>query len=292
MRNLRSKFCRRRINNESFSAHQIFKDSAAGALFVIVKFMYKTFTAADYKKYMKLPADYEIAGFVIYGTYRKYPYEQFAESLKRLGHEYKKSELDHEFFNSVAEFEVEGKKYWLTTAYGGAILSEFLHLACLFGSKKNILLGSCGGLKKGATNRDLLVPEWSFAEESSAKAYQPEAGNKYAADETLSKKLAETLAQNYTVHRGPTVTYQAMMGETWEDIQNWSNQGFIGVEMEAATVFSASKYFKVPAAAILRIDDNLIEDETVMDINYESMLDERRQLSQSIFDTAVKEVVS
>lgn len=261
-------------------------------LFDIVEFMYKTFTAADYKKYMKLPEDYEIAGFMIYGTYRNYPYVQFEESLKRLGHEYKKSELEHEFFKSVAEFEVEGKKYWLTTAYGGAILSEFLHLAGLFGSRKNILLGSCGGLKKGASNRDILVPEWSFAEESSAKLYQPEAKNHYAADEALSKKLTAELSKNHTVHPGATVTCQAMMAETWEDIQHWSEQGFIGVEMEAATVFAASSYFNVPAAAILRIDDNLIEDETVMDINYEGMLEERRQLSQSIFDTAVKELIS
>lgn len=254
--------------------------------------MYKTFTAADYKKHMKLPDEYSIAGFMIYGTFRTYPFEQFEESLKHRKTEYRKTKLEHDFFNSLLEFEVEGKKYWIATAYGGALLSEYLHLACLFGSKKNILLGSCGGLKKGASSLELIVPDWSFANESSAKAYQPEANGKYLADKDLSDKLASKLSEKYKVHRGATVTYQAMMAETWEDIQSWSSQGFVGVEMEAATVFAASGHFKVPAAAVLRIGDNLIEEQTVMDVNYESTRDLRRQVSQDAFDVIVEELLA
>lgn len=254
--------------------------------------MYKTFTAADYQRHMKLSENYTIDGFMIYGTFRTYPYEQFEDSLKRLGVDYKKSKLEHDFFNSVVEFEIGTKKYWLAVAYGGALLSEYLHLACLFGSKKNVLLGSCGGLKKGASSLELIVPDWSYADESSAKAYQPEANGRYEADKQLSDKLAAVMSEKYTVHRGATVTYQAMMAETWEDVQNWSQQGFIGVEMEAATVFAASKHFGVPAAAILRIGDNLIEEETVMDLNYENTRDMRRQVSQDAFDVIVAELLN
>jgi purine-nucleoside phosphorylase len=83
-----------------------------------------------------------------------------------------------------------------------------------------------------------------------------------------------------------------MAGETWEDVLNWSKQGYFGVEMEASTVFAVSNHFNVPSAAILRIGDNLIEKETVMDINYESSRDLHRQVSQDIFDAAVKELLS
>lgn len=253
--------------------------------------MYKTFTAADYRKHFGLPDDYTVSGFMVYGTFRSYPYEQIEGSLKRLGYEYTKSKLEHDFFNPIFEFEVDAKKYWFVVAYGGALLSEYLHLACLFGSKKNLLLGSCGGLKKGASSLELVIPDWSYANESSAKAYQPDADNKYAANKELSNKLAAELSQKYTVHRGATITYQAMMAETWDDVQKWSQQGYVGVEMEAATVFAASNHFNVPAAAVLRIGDNLIEEETVMDVNYENTRDMRRQISQDAFDVLVGEML-
>jgi purine-nucleoside phosphorylase len=161
----------------------------------------------------------------------------------------------------------------------------------MFGSKKNILLGSCGGLKHGAKSLDIIIPEWSYAEESSAKAYQPQANNKYHADETLSDKLANKLSETYTVHRGSTITYQAMLGETWEDITKWSREGYAGVEMEAATVFATSNHFQVPSAAILRIGDNLIEEETVLDINYENSRDLRRNVSKDTFNVALRELI-
>lgn len=253
--------------------------------------MYKKFTADDYRKHINLPSDYSVEGFIIFGTFKKYPYEMLKDSLLRLGHKAEFSHIEHEFLNPILEFKVNGKNYWFVIAYGGALLSEYLHLACLFGSKKNILLGSCGGLKKGATSREMLVPTWSYADESSAKAYQPDRKNKYEANEELSSRLATKLEQKHKVHRGPTVTYQAMMAETWEDVLSWAEQGYFGVEMEAATVFATSNHFKVPAAAILRIGDNLIENETVMDINYEKDRDLRRKATEDTFDVALEEIL-
>ncbi len=111
---------------------------------------------------------------------------------------------------------------------------------------------------------ELVIPTWSFAEESSAKAYMPAAEGKYWANKELGDRLVDKLPDKYKIHKGPTTTCQAMMAETWEDIDKWSKQGFYGVEMEAATVFVVSRHFDVPAAAILRIGDNLIEAETVL----------------------------
>jgi len=253
--------------------------------------MYKKFTADDYRKHINLPTDYSVEGFIIFGSFKKYPYEMLKDSLLRLGHKVEFSNIEHEFLNPILEFNVNGKNYWFVIAYGGALLSEYLHLACLFGSKKNILLGSCGGLKKGASSREMIIPTWSYAEESSAKAYDPDRKNKYESNTDLSEQLTKKLEQKYKVHRGPTVTYQAMMAETWEDVLFWAEQGFFGVEMEAATVFSTSNHFKVPAAAILLIGDNLIEKETVMDINYEKNKDLRRKVSEDTFDVAVEEIV-
>jgi len=255
--------------------------------------MYKSFTAADYRKNLGLPDNYAVNGFLVYGNYKSYPYEQTEKSLQRLSYKYTKSKLEHDFLDPIFEFEVNNKRYWFVVVYGSALLSEYLHLACLFGSTKNLLLGSCGGLKKGASSLEIIVPDWSFANESSASAYQPDANNKYASDRQLSGKLTAELTKRYKfeVHRGPTVTHQAMMAESWEDVVTWSQQGYIGVEMEAATVFAVSNHFKVPSAAVLRIGDNLIEKETVISASYEKTRELQRQISQGVFDVALRELL-
>jgi purine-nucleoside phosphorylase len=255
------------------------------------RFMYKAFEAKDYKKFLGFSKDYFVDGFLVFGTYEDYPYQMLKDSLNRLGLAAKFKNLEHDFLKDILEFQVNDKNYWFVTAYGGATLSEYLHLACLFGSKINMLLGSCGGLKSGAKNQDIIVPTWSYAEESSAKAYQPDSKNKYLSDEELSNRVTKRLERNFQAHRGPTITYQAMMAETWEDIQKWSKEGFIGVEMEAATVFSVSNHFGIPSAAILKIADNLIEEETVFDINYEKGKESRHKIIENSFDVALTEIV-
>ncbi len=250
--------------------------------------MYKSFSAVDYKKFFSLSESYHVDGFIVYGSYKKFPYDQLKNSLLKFHGNIQFSYLSHEFLTNILEFRVKDKIYWFTIAYGGALLSEYLHLACLFGSKANILLGSCGGLKRGLKGDDIIIPTCSYAEESSAKAYQPDSQNKYFADHNLSAQLSAVLQPNYKVCNGETITYQAMLAETWDDIQSWSAQNYVGVEMEAATVFAVSNYFNVPAAGILRVADNLIEEQTVLDINFEKNRDRRRSLSQEMFDVAIK----
>ena len=233
--------------------------------------MYKSYSASDYKKFLKLPDNYCVDGFVCYGTshLKTFPIEQFENSLKMLTLKYKISKLESENLHSVKEIKVKGKTFWFTNAYGGAELSELLHWACLFGSKKNIHLGSCGGLVPNGKQLDLIIPIYSYGEESSAKTYQPDANNKYYSDKSLSKSLFKLLSKTHTVHTGPIVTCQATLAETFEGVQEWSNQGYSGVEMESATVFAVSNHFKVPSAAIVYIVDNLIKQETVLDKGFE-----------------------
>lgn len=249
--------------------------------------MYKKLTSSEYRKHLGLPDDYTVDGFLVYGTYKRHPFDQFEDSLKRTGHTYVRRQLDHEFFGSLVEFIINDRVYWVAIAYGGALLSEYLHLACMFGSRHNILIGTCGGLKHCAKSLELILPTYSEAGESSANAYRMDADTKFKSDETLSHHLAALLASTHKVHRGPTVTFQALLAETQEDVQQWSRQGFFGVEMEAATVFAVSGYFNAPSAAILIIGDNLIMEQTVVDAHYIGFQAKRRQVAQDALDAAI-----
>lgn len=256
--------------------------------------MYKTYTAPDFRKLLKLPDDYHVDGFMDYGTGlgRTYPFEQFENSLKKLGIKYQTSKLGSELLDSINEIKIGKKIFWFTNAYGGAELSELIHTACILGSQKNIHLGCCGGLVESGLSRDLIIPEWSYGQESSAKYYQPESDDKYYSDKTLSDKLADKLSQGHKVFRGPIITCQAMLVQSAEDHQRWSESGYYGVEMETSTVFAVSRYFNVPAAALLFISDNLILGETIKDDGFINDRSLRRQTSQDLFDVAVAELIA
>lgn len=256
------------------------------------KSMYKSYSAEDWKENLGLEPDYTIDGFIVFGTYQKSLYQMVQDSLKRSDIDVQYRNFDDEFLEPILEFTIDGKRYWFVIVYGGALLSEFLHLACLFGSKKNILLGTCSGLKKGASSLEFIVPDWSFAKESSAKGYQPDTGYRYKADAELSGRLAEALQfHECVVHREPTITYQAMLSETWDDVVAWSEEGYGGVEMEAATVFAVSNHFEVPSAAILRIGDNLIGADPLTKYDMKEARSLRRRVSQEALDIALNELI-
>lgn len=198
---------------------------------------------------------------------------------------------DNPYFAPILEFMIEGKRYWFTVAYGGTMLSEWVHLACLFGSQNNIVIGSCGGLFQEADSPDVIVPTYAYANESTTRMYDPVEDNLHHTDEVLNQRVIQQLGQKHKVWHGPTVTCQAMMAETWEDIQQWSNEGYYGVEMEAATVFAVSNYFKRSSAALLVIGDNLVKEKTVLDVNYESGSATRQEVRGDLLRAALSEII-
>jgi purine-nucleoside phosphorylase len=251
--------------------------------------MYKTFTADDYRNHHKLPEDYIVNGFIIFGTFHPGPYDQLRDELVKLNIKVDYSRvLEGPYFEPILEFTVGKKRYWFTVAYGGTMLSEWTHLACLFGSQVNVVIGSCGGLFKDADSPDIVVPTYAYADESATRMYEPEANHQHMSDENLNKRLIKKLEQEHKVWHGPTITCQAMMAETWDDIQKWSNEGYYAVEMEAATVFAVSNHFKVSSAALLVIGDNLVQEKTVLDVNYEAGGDTRQQIRREMLAEALQ----
>ncbi len=87
--------------------------------------MYKSFAASDYRQHHKLPEDYNVEGFIIFGTFHPGPYDEIKEELAKLNLEVDYSrKLEGPYFEPILEFTVKGKRYWFTVAYGGTMLSE------------------------------------------------------------------------------------------------------------------------------------------------------------------------
>ena len=100
--------------------------------------MYQTLTRTDYQKMLGLEGNYQISALLSCGHY------SFEKQISRLQESIKILNLDCSFrrltgfLQDIIEFKVSDKKYWFAKVYGGVTLSEYIHLACLFGSQKNI----------------------------------------------------------------------------------------------------------------------------------------------------------
>lgn len=193
----------------------------------------------------------------------------------------------------MRELEINNKKYWFVVEYGGATLSEYLHLACLFGSKINIHIGSCGGLNPNLNSLDLIVPKYTYGDESTTRIYAREVeNNKHCSTESVSLELIKNTPKNFKIDTGPIMGCQAMMGETWEDVKSWSESGYSGVEMETAVLFAVSNHFKVPCGALVYISDNLIKGQTVHDESHKNEKPKRDEVKLAVYKIAIRTLLS
>lgn len=250
--------------------------------------MYRSFTPEEHRKHFNLPDNYQVSGFLCHGTWKRdEEIENLQMALNEMRISYSINELPG-FLRRMVEIKIGDKNFWFDVPYGSAMLSEYLQLACLFGSKKNILIGTCGGLSPEINSFDIIVPTFSYGQESSAKAYASNDSNKYYSDEKLRQNVIEKIKPQFNTFLGPTITWQAMLGETQEDIQKWSNEKYLGVEMEASTVFSVSSFYKVPSAAALVVADNLIKNETTLSESYKDSSQKRYEVRQELIKILIK----
>jgi purine-nucleoside phosphorylase len=193
------------------------------------------------------------------------------------------------------------KTIWFNVAYGGSMLSEYLHLACLFGSKCNILLGSCGALQKGMDDMDVILPKSAFGDESSTRMYDRRNTSKiHLCDHELHQQFFNKLKSSNgffgKIHTGRVITCQAMLAESADDVIRWSEEqhlgvNYVGVDMETSTLFAVSKHFQVPAVSILHVSDNLINGEKVGDDSHRKKKELRTELRAKLYQLALKKLL-
>lgn len=257
--------------------------------------MYKKYTKEDFLKYLNYKDDYKVQGVLCYGAMRKKKHRQELEdNLKSLGYEVKYEVVQESgFYENIIVLNIGGKKIWYDTSYGGAYLSEVLHLACLLGSKKNILLGSCGGLSKEGSAGDIVLATASYGNESTTRMYQPDNEEFiYFPDKDLTNKIKARISNKYRIIEGKIMTCQAAMMESWEDVLRWSDEGYAGVEMESSTFFAVSKYFNAPSAMAVFIADNLIKKETLMDKKVQDLKQYFQEVKTELFRVALEELLN
>ncbi len=255
--------------------------------------MYKDLTKAEYTKMLSLPDDYQVDGFITYGSSKPDKFYQLClEILPSISVDSSTKRLEG-FLSYILEISVDEKIFWFATVYGGAMLSEYTHLASLFGSKNNIHIGSCGGLDEKIMPLDIIIPTYSYGNESTTRSYRNSSQQlTFPSNERLSKKLHNHLSSSLTRHSGSIMTTQAMLGETKKCIDEWVSNNYSGVEMETSTMFAVSGHFGVPSGAILVVGDHLVLGSLVGSESYVDYKYKIKEIQREILKAGLEVLIS
>jgi purine-nucleoside phosphorylase len=224
--------------------------------------MYKELNKKDFHNLLKFPPEKSVDAVIVSGNSlanRDRESYLFQQALSTIPDVKEVKNIQDPFFGTIQEYEIGNKLIWFDVTYGGGYLSEFLHISAIFGSKENYLVGSCGGLNEKLNTGDLIIPTYTYGDESTTRMYKKDSkDNKHYPNEELCQDIIHSI-KKYNVNRGPVMTCQAMLAETKEDVRGWSQDGYYGVEMESSTFFAVSNHFKIPSVAILHVSDNLVK---------------------------------
>jgi DeoD family purine-nucleoside phosphorylase len=147
-----------------------------------------------------------------------------------------------------------------TTGMGcpsAGIVSEEL---VMLGATRLVRVGTCGALKDGAQMADTVVALSATADDQSPLRYAQM--DSYAPACTF--ELAEAAArlsreQGTTVHVGPVVSSGVFYDPDKATFARWKRVGHIGVEMEAAMIYTVAAVHGIEALAIMTVSDLLFE---------------------------------
>ncbi|MFW6436962.1 MAG: nucleoside phosphorylase [Halococcoides sp.] len=121
-----------------------------------------------------------------------------------------------------------------------------------------VRVGTIGALQADIATGDLIVPTAAAKDEGTTKRYES-ATIPAVATPAIATTIAEVArASPATAHVGPIVTDDAFYAETGEYVTDWEAAGLLGVEMEAAAIFTLARRRGLDAGAICAVDGNLV----------------------------------
>jgi purine-nucleoside phosphorylase len=139
----------------------------------------------------------------------------------------------------------------------GIVFEELVML----GAKRLVRVGTCGGLGDHMAMGDTVIAISATAEDTTPLRYAQMDG--YAPTATFT--LAETAARlsrghGATVHVGPVVTSGVFYDPDPTTFARWKRLGHVGVEMEAAMMYTVAAVHRLEALAIMTVSDLLGDD--------------------------------
>ena len=150
----------------------------------------------------------------------------------------------------------------------GIVFEELVQL----GAKRLVRVGTCGGLGAGMQMGDTVIGVSASCDDSTPLRYAQMAGYAPTATFTLAATAAAlSRHEGATVHVGPIVTSGLFYDPDPSTFAAWKRTGHIGVEMEAAMMYTVAAVHGLEALAMMTVSDVLGEDGSSVRISDEEL---------------------
>ena len=142
------------------------------------------------------------------------------------------------------------------SAGGSASVME-VELLIASGIKKIVAFGTCGSISTKIAKNTLLVPVAAKREEGTSYHYLPPSDEVEQSTESIDAIENTFKAYNEDYRKGKIWTTDAIYRETSGKLENLQKMGYIGVDMELASLLAMAKFREIKFAEFLIADDNI-----------------------------------
>lgn len=118
-------------------------------------------------------------------------------------------------------------------------------------------IGFSGCLDRSISMGDFIICEKAIRDEGTSHHYLESAKYAFPSDSLTTTVERVLQRQNEPFHRGPSWTIDAIYRETKQEVEQYTDEGVLTVEMEAAAVFTVADHHDVEAAALFVTSDYL-----------------------------------
>jgi 5'-methylthioadenosine phosphorylase/purine-nucleoside phosphorylase len=150
----------------------------------------------------------------------------------------------------------------------GIVFEELVQL----GAQRLVRVGTCGGLGDGMQMGDTVIAVAASCDDTTPLRYAQMSGFAPTATFHLAERAAATArADGARVHVGPIVTSGLFYDPDPSTFAAWKRAGHIGVEMEAAMMYTVAAVHRREALAMMTVSDVLGDDGSSVRISDEEL---------------------
>src|SRR5438105_7173619 len=137
------------------------------------------------------------------------------------------------------------------------VIEELVQL----GVKRLCRVGTCGGLQPHHQLGDMIVALTAVPQDGTVQTYIHEPHCPTADWELVHGAVHAAKEAGQPIHVGPIVSSDVFYNPDQGQYERWSDRGILGVEMEAAVLFTLGALRKVQAGCLLTVSDIVVAGE-------------------------------
>lgn len=150
----------------------------------------------------------------------------------------------------------------------GIVFEELAQL----GARRFVRVGTCGGLLDGIKMGDTVIAMSASADDTTPIRYSGVSGFSPTATFALVRAAVDLAStEGSAAHVGPIVTSGLFYDPDPTAFAKWKSTGHVGVEMEAAMMYTVAATHRIEALAMMTVSDVLGDDGSTVRISDEEL---------------------